>query len=240
VIPNGIPMYIVGKLINDFPIIFCQAFGDSIWFIGARDHLAVNINVFNKRNDLFGEKENKWNITYAFDSNEVKRNIDWFRKKANSTKDKWLNIVPDESKLHFSNSVVEAKLNSIIEKPPIPKIPQMENGVSVKIMNLKEMVNQVMSIKEGVLKLTVSKSGMKMSGKRYNFPVYNILISHNSINDEEKSTLCLKDMLLISCQLSSEVGSQSADLKFYPNGATQISSEGDNVSILCLITAVKG
>ena len=104
------------------------------------------------------------------------------------------------------------------------------------------MVNQLKSIKEGVLKLTLFNSTLKMSGHAQDFPIYNVSTHSNSSNvgdDMEKSTLCLKDMLLISCQLASEIGSQSADLRFYPGGATQIFSNGDNASIRCLITAIK-
>ncbi|MFZ3060357.1 MAG: hypothetical protein WA102_11565 [Candidatus Methanoperedens sp.] len=241
--PNGMPIYLVGKLTNDFSTIFCQALGDSIYFIGARDHLAVHIETFNRDNSLFYEKQTNWNITYAFDSLEVRRNIEWFKRKANSIRNVELNIAPIESQLRIFNNVVEAKLDSIIEKPPIPRIPEMDNGESIKLMNLKDMVNQVRSVKEGVLKLTLSNSGMKMSGSTHTSPVFSVQASHNLYDNgdnRERSTFCLKDMLLISCQLASEVGSQSANLKFYPSGATQVFSQGDNVSVRCLITAVKG
>ncbi len=242
--PNGIPMYLVGKLSNDFSTIFCHVFNDSITFIGARDHLAVNLMIFNKRdNSLFSENQtNLADLTYAFDSNEVKRKIDWFRKKANSNKKERLSIEPDESKLHIFNNGVDTKLNSVIKKSPIPTIPKMDDGLFVRLTNLKEMVNQLKSIKEGVLKLTLFNSTLKMRGHVQDFPIYNVRTHQNSSNIEEameKSTLCLKDMLLISCQLASEIGSQSADLRFYPGGATQIFSKGDNASIRCLITAIK-
>ncbi len=241
--PNGIPMYLVGKLSNDFSTIFCQVFDDSINFIGARDHLAVHLKIFNNRDiNFFREKGTSLNLTYAFDSNDVKGNIDWFRTKANSNRKERLSIEPHESQLHIFNKVVDAKLDSVIKESPIPTIPKMDGGLFVKLLDLKEMVSQIKSIKEGVLKLTLSNSTMKMSGSMNNVLFYKIRIHQNKSNvgnDVEKSTLCLKDMLLISCQLAAEIQSQSVDLRFYPGGATQIFSQGHNVSIRCLITAVK-
>ena len=77
-IRNGLPLYLVGKLINDFDPIFCRAHNDSISFFGARDRLSIILKVVNNRKDSTGVK---WNYTYAFSSNEVKRNIKLFTMK---------------------------------------------------------------------------------------------------------------------------------------------------------------
>lgn len=237
-IPNGMPMYIVGKLINDFDTIFCQARGSSICFLGARNHLAIHLKITKK--DFFSIEDVNWNTTYAFKSDVVKRNIAWFMTKANSSKNETLNIIPHESEIHVFNNIVEGKLRSFVENPPIPRIPKMDDGVSVKIVDLKEMVNQIKPFKEEVLRLTLSNSEFKMSGSTHDSPIYNVRVSQNTHPEEIKtSTLCLKEMLLISCRIASEVSSQSSELRFYPGGATQISSNNGNVSVRCLLTAVK-
>lgn len=240
-IQNGIPMYLIGKLIDDFSIIFCQAHNNSISFIGARNNLAIHLKIINRKRLTNNTNEN-WNLTYSFDSKQVKRNIAWFTKKANSTKKVNLSIIPDKSKLVVLNDFVQGEMCSFVENPPIPNIPEMSGGRTVNIVDLKEMVNQIKLIKEEVIKLKFLNSIIKMSGSEYDTPFYNVFISgqHSKIDEKELeiSTFCLKQMLLISCQLASEV-SQSAEMRFYPDGATQISSHGSDVSVRCLLTAVK-
>ncbi len=242
-ISNGLPMYIIGKLINDFNPIFCQAHGNTICFLGARNHLAVLLKI-TKQRAILPYNNTNWNMSYAFDSDDVKRNIGWFNTKANATKNETLKIIPKESEIYFSNGIVEGKLTSYVENPPIPKIPKMDNGISVYIEDLKGMVKQIRPFNEEVLKLTLSDSAIKMSSSMYESPVYNVrTLRDRDRNLNEKdiglSTLCLKEMLLISCKFASEVSSRSAELRFYPGGGTQVFSHNDNVSIRCLLTAVK-
>lgn len=233
-IPNGSPLYSVGKLINDFDIIFCHAFNNSISFVGARNHLKVLLNIYN---DAFSysNKHNLWNYSYAFRSAELKRNIDWFRNKANSNRKEQLKISPSDKRLLIRNSKVEAELKSYVENPPIPKVPEMCNGVYARITDLKGIVDQIRAIDDEVINLRLSDSTLAMSGLTHESPVYTIRVSQNSENNE-KSTYCLKPMLLISCKLASDLG--MTDLRFYPGGAIQLSSKGAYLSVRCLLTTI--
>lgn len=238
---NGMPLYLLGKIVNYFNPIFCQAHDKSINFIGARNHLAVHIN-FLRHKSYIKDENFCWDSTYAFDSNEVKRNISWFMKKSNAIKTGALNITPYESELNISNDIVKGKLTTFAEKPPIPNIPTMDGGISVRIMDLKEMVNQIRPFNEEVLKLTFSKSKITMCGSTYESPIHKVSISSNLNifeNEGKINTLCFKEMLLISCQLALEVSSKSAKFSFYPGGASQISVQNDNIFIRCLLTAVE-
>lgn len=235
-------MYLLGKLLNDFNPIFCQACGNSIHFIGARNHLAVHLEVFARNEDLFYMTDMNWDYRYAFNSDGVKESIDWFRAKANSNNSDGLSIEPYKNEICISNSVVNTKLLSFVERPPIPKIPEMDDGVLVQIADLKEMVGQVSSIGEEVVRLVLSGSELRMSGATHDYPVYTVHTMQppkSTKIEQERSTLCFKAMLLISCQLASEVTSSSAELRFYLGGASQISATGSNVSVRCLLTAVK-
>lgn len=240
--PNGMPMYLVGRLINDFKIIFCQARPNLICFLGARDHLAIHLKIFNRDRVFVSESDPNWSFVYAFNSDEVKREISWFRTKKNCTKSEILNIIPSENKLHIYNSFVDAELKSFVENPPIPRIQKMDDGVPIKIEALSEMVDQISPIKGEVIQLTLSNSEFKMSSSTHDSPIYNVRMHRNIKMDQgigNVSTLCLKEMLLISCQLASEVEPHSAELRFYPGGATQVSSQGSNISVRGLLTAVK-
>ncbi len=235
-------MYLLGTLLNDFDPIFCQARGNSIHFIGARNHLAVHLEVFDRGGGLLDMTDMNWNYEYAFDSAEVKERIAWFRTKANSNTNNRLSIEPYENEIRISNSIVNTKLRSFVERPSIPKIPEMDGGVLVKITDLKEMVGQVSSIGEETVRLILSDSKLRMSGSTHDHTVYTVhTVQPQKSNkiEQERSTLCFKAMLLISCQLASEVTSSSAELRFYPGGASQIYATGSNVSVRCLLTAVK-
>ena len=237
-IPNGMPMYLLGKLLNDFDPIFCQARGNSMHFIGARNHLAVHLKIFGR---LYMADMN-WDHGYAFDSDGMKESIAWFRAKENSNKSDKLSIEPYENEICISNSVVNTKLLSFVECPSIPKIPEMDDGVLVQIADLKEMVGQVRSIGEEVVRLIVSDSELRMSGSTHNYTLYTVHTvqpQKNNNIEQEGSTLCFKEMLLISCRLASEVAPRSTELRFYPGGASQIYATGSNVSVRCLLTAVK-
>lgn len=238
-ISNGMPLYLLGRIVNDFNPIFCQAYGKSINFFGARNHLAVHLKFIRPKSYLNDENFN-WDTTYAFDSNEVKRNISWFRKKSNALKNNALNIIPNESELHFSNNIVKGKLTTFVEKPPIPNIPTMDGGVSVRIREMKEMVNQLKPFNEEVLKLTFYKSKITMCGSTHESPIHKVDASSNFSENEEKiNTFCFKEMLLISCQLALEVTSRPVEFRFYPGGAAQIFANNDKISIRCLLTAVE-
>jgi len=241
-IPNGMPMYLLGKLLNDFDPIFCQACGNSIHFIGARNHLAVHLEVFDRGGGLLDMTDMNWNYKYAFDSDDVKERIAWFRTKASSNKSDRLSIEPYENEMCISNSVVNTKLLSFVECPSIPKIPEMDDGVLVQIADLKEMVGQVRSIGGEVVKLIVSDLELRMSGSTHDHTVYTVHTvqpQKSNKTEQERSTLCFKEMLLISCRLASEVAPRSTELRFYPGGASQIYATGSNVSVRCLLTAVK-
>lgn len=241
-IPNGMPMYLLGKLLNNFDPIFCQARGNSIHFIGARNHLAVHLEVFDRGGGLLDMTDMNWNYRYAFDSDGVKESIAWFMAKATSNKSDRLSIEPYENEICISNSFVNTKLRSFVECPSIPKIPEMDDGVLVQIADLKEMVGQVRSIGDEVVRLILSDSELRMSGSTHDYPFYTVHTvkpQKSTKIEQERSTLCFKEMLLISCRLASEVAPHSTELRFYPGGASQIYAAESNVSVRCLLTAVK-
>ena len=233
-IPNGSPLYSVGKLINDFDTIFCHALDNSIYFVGARNHLKILLKIYNNR-ELSLNSDNNWNYTYAFRSDELKRNIDWFRNKANSNRKERLIISPSDDKLLIRNTKVNAELDSYVKNPPIPMVPEMHNGVYAKIPVLRGFVDQIRAIDDEIINLKLSDSKLRMSGLTHQSPVYTIRVTQNSEN-REKSTYCLKPMLLISCKLASDLG--TADLRFYPGGAIQLTSKGDYLSLRCLLTTI--
>jgi len=87
-----------------------------------------------------------------------------------------------------------------------------------------------------------------MNSTEYESPIYEIptqrpLFMTDEAEIEDKITFCLKQMLLISCQLASEFEPNSAELRFYPGGAVQLSSQGSSqgnyLSVLSLMTTVK-
>ena len=243
-IPNGLPIYLFGKLVNDFDPIFCQVCKDSVRFLGARDHLSVILKI-SANPQCDSKYASNLNISYAFDNtNELKTNINWFRTKSNARKNIMLKISPHEDLLQLSNRNVKAELRSFIKDPPIPIIPEMNEGICVKIIDLKEMANQVRSIKGEVVKLKYYKNKLEMNGVEYELPIYKIptqnpLFMMEEDDEENKTTYCLKQMLLISSQLASEFEPNSAELRFYPGGALQLNSRGNYLSILCLMTTVK-
>jgi hypothetical protein len=237
-IRNGLPLYLVSRLTNDFDPIFCRAHNGSISFIGARDRLAIILKIINNRNDSIGIN---WNHTYAFDSEEVKRNIKWFTK-SNANKPMPLDIIPFKNYLFISNKDFKGKLTSVIEDAPIPRIKEMDDGITIRIRDLNEMAEKVNSMEGEVVQLKYSGHLLEMRSAEHEYPTYTIpLVDYSESKDDsqEKITFCLKQILLISCQLTSELESKTANLKFYPGGAAQLSSFGDYISSYCLLTAVK-
>lgn len=240
-IRNGLPLYLVGKLINDFNPIFCRAHDRAISFIGARDRLAIVLNIINNRSDSIGSD---WNYAYAFDSNEVKINIKYFLTKSNANKPMPLDIMLSKNYLSISNSNKEfqARLTSIIEDSPIPRIKEMNDGIAIRIKDLNVMAEQVNSIDGEVVELKYSDHRLIMKSINHEYPTYTVPTanySESKDDSEEKITSCLKQILLISCQLTSELESKSAELRFYPGGAAQLASINDYISSRCLLTAVK-
>jgi len=233
-IPDGSPLYSVGKLINDFETIFCHALNNSIYFVGARNHLKILLNIHNNTY-LSSNKYYNWNHKYAFKSDELKRNIDWFRNRSNSNKRERLIISPSDQRLFIRNAKVNAELNSYVKNPPIPKVPEMRDGVFARIPDLKGIVDQIRPIDDEVINLRLSDSTLTISGLTHKSPEYKIHITQNLENDE-KSTYCLKPMLLKSFELASDLG--RTDLRFYPGGAIQLSSKGNYLSVRCLLTTI--
>jgi hypothetical protein len=235
---NGRSMHLLGKLINDFDPIFCQADRNSICFIGARDHLEITIKINRER---YSSKEDRI-YTYIFKSSDVGRNIEWFKTKANSRKRLIMTIIPKENHLEIHNKFVDGKFISFINDAPIPAIQEMGGGILLRITNLREMVEQVNSVVDNIVKLEFSNLELTMCGADHADPIYKIPTGINETNAEigaEKVTFCLKPVLLASTQLISELGPRFAELRFYPGGAIQINAENGNLSAISLLTAVK-
>lgn len=234
---NGMPLYLVCKLTNDFDTIFCQALGNSINFICAQDHLNIVLKIYAKTG-LFSNENMNWNYSYSFKSKDVKNKIGWFRSKANSNENQTLNIIPHPDKLVIYNNDVDTNLGSTMNNPPIPVVPEMNDGIHVKISNLKQMISQIRAINGEIIKLKCTSSSFKMMNPSQDSTVYTVnTLQDIDIKDgNEKSTRCFKAMLLISCQLASEIG--ISELRYYHGGAIQITSKGDYASVRCLLTTV--
>lgn len=244
---NGLPLYLLGKLTNDFDPIFCRAHNKSISFLGARDRLAIILKIVDSSIRLFeNETDPGWDFSYAFESNEVKRNIKWFMTKSNANKKMLLNMMPYEDRLEISAKVgsanVEAKLTSFIKDAPIPRIQEMDDGILIRITDLKELVEQLGSIEGEVVELKYHGTKLELKSIEHEYPTYTIPIAIDldiGGESQEKITFCLKQMMLISCQLAAELESRFTELKFYPGGATQINSDGNSISVHCILTTVK-
>lgn len=235
------PLYIIGKLVNDFDPIFCRVHGESIDFVGARDHLAVTLKIINRQGSIFENVNHSWNFTYAFNSMDVKTNIEWFRKKANSRKiSGGIDILPSDNKLQISSEIVEATLKSFIKNSPIPIVRNMDGGLKIKILNIKDMVESVRSINDEIIEILFFEGELKLRGSSQASPTHKVRIAQNSEIENEKNgaTLCLKQLLQLSSHLSSEVNQNTAELRFYPGGAVQIYSDGAEMDIHFLITTI--
>lgn len=241
-ISNGMPLYIIGKLVNDFDPIFCEVNGESIVFVGARDHLAVKLNLINRQGSIFENINHSWNFTYAFNSMDIKTNIEWFRKKANSKKIVGgIDILPSENKLQITSEIVEATLNSFIKNSPIPIIKNMNGGLKIKILNIKDMVESVRSINDEIIEILFYEGELKLRSSSQASPTHKVRIAQNPVTESGNNggTLCLKQLLQLSCHLASEVNPNTAELRFYSGGAVQIYSEGTEMDIHFLITTIE-
>lgn len=242
---NGISLYLLNKLSNDFEKIFCEADQDSIKFICANNQSTILIGFYKPITTQYSFKLNtkdKWKYSYAFDSKDIKRSIRWFKKKSNANKPQ--NLVfefADNIKINTLNKLVNTKLETIIQNPNIPSISKMKNGVSARIKNIKDMKSQISSISEEVIQVTLTESELIISGKQFIYPNYSIKVQDTKLTDDlmKYKTLCYKRILEISCELSYEANILSPELRFYPGGATQIYGKKNEVLFRSLLVAVK-
>lgn len=234
-IPNGMPMYLINNLAKYFDPVFCRAFEKTLYFIGASNHLKIFVK-FNSNSLL--HFDDKWDYTYAFKCEDIKRNTEWFSRKSNAKKPFKLDLFPHKEGIKICNDKVDAVLPSYIQNPPIPLITEMHDGILIRSVSLREMADRILRIDGEIIKLEWSNSEFKISSLTHESPIYKIKTAPNGeINgDIGNHTLCFKQMLLISSLLSSELW--PADLRFYPKGAIQISSNANNMSLNCLLTTV--
>jgi hypothetical protein len=241
---NGISLYVLNKLTLDFERIFCKANQDSIKFICANDQASILIGFYIPViTHFFFELDtiDKWKYSYVFDSKETKRNILWFKNRSNANRGQNLVFEFDDEKIKINNNFVNTKLETIIQNPNIPYIPKMKNGVSTRIENIKDMKSQISSISEEVIQVTLTESGLIMSGKQSQIPVYSIKIYDTKPNKNlmKYKTLCYKGILEIGCKLAVEANILSPELRFYPGGATQLYGKEKQILFCSLLVAVK-
>jgi len=144
--------------------------------------------------------------------------------------------------IKINNKFVNTKLETIIQNPDIPIIPEMRNGVSAQIKNIKDMKSQISSISEEVIQVTLTESDLIISGKQSIFPEYPIKVSDTKLNDDlmkEYKTSCYKHILKISCELAYEANILSPELRFYSGGATQLYGKKNEILFRSLLVAVK-
>ena len=241
---NGITLYLLNKLTNDFDRIFCEANQGSIKFICANNQSDLLIGFYPPvvTHHFFElDTKDKWNYCYVFDSKEVKRNILWFKNKSNSNKKQNLAFEFSDKKIEINNNLVNAKLETIIQDPSIPGIQKMENGVSARIKNIKDMISQILSIGEEVIQVALTESELIMSGAQHSHPAYTVKVYDTKLNDNSMkyTTLCYKGILEISCKLVYAASILSPELRFYPGGATQIYGRENEILFHSLLVAVK-
>ena len=243
---NGISLYLLNKLSNDFEKIFCEADQDSIKFICANNQSTILISFYKPITTQYSFELNtkdKWKYSYAFDSKDIKRSIRWFKKKSNANNPQNLvfEFADDNIKINTLNKLVNTKLETIIQNPNIPSISKMKNGVSTRIKDIKNMKNQILSISEEVIQVSLTKSELIISGKQFIFPNYSINVQDTKLNNDlmEYKTLCYKRILEISCELAYEANILSPELRFYPDGATQIYGRKNEILFRSLLVAVK-
>ena len=241
---NGISLYLLNKLTNDFEGIFCEGNQNSIEFICANNQSTILIGFYPHvfTHEFFEmSKKDIWSYSYVFNSIEVKRNILWFKNKSNATKNQNLVFEFDNENIKINNKFVNTKLETIIQNPNIPPIPKMNDGVSTRIKNIKDMKSQISSISEEVIQVTLTESELIISGKQFIFPEYPIKVYDTTLNNDlmKCKTLCYKRILEISCELAYEANILSPELRFYPGGATQLYGKKNEILFHSLLVAVK-
>ena len=237
---NGLPMFLLHKLANDFPTIFCMATQDSIQFIGARNQLSIvyelntGFSTLDSERQLSDDSNHKY--LYAFSAEDIKTQIRWFYTKTNSIRPFHLKIKTDEGSIYIKNEKVSGQLDTIISTPPVPRIPIMHGGNYFRIDNLKDMIKQISSIREEIIriKLDASKEILLMSGKENPNPVYSVKVLKPHEQNEKSSTLCYKYFFLLSSQIAREIP-KSCEIRFYNNGATQLFVNDKSISIRSLL-----
>ncbi|HJH26112.1 MAG TPA: hypothetical protein C5S37_04885 [Methanophagales archaeon] len=239
---NGKSLYLLYKLL-DFEKIFCVADHDSIYFICVNDQSNIRISFYPVITHYFFETDtkDKWMYSYVFDSKDIKRSILWFKNRSNANLDQNLVFEFADDNIKIDNKFVNTKLETIIQNPDIPIIPEMKNGVSARIKNIKEMKSQISSISEEVIQVTLTESELIISGKQSIFPRYPIKVSDTKLNNDlmKYKTLCYKHILEISCELAYEANILSPELRFYPGGATQLYGKKNEILFRSLLVAVK-
>lgn len=242
---NGKSLYLLYKLTPYFEKIFCVADRDSIHFICVNDQSNICTTFFPPvTSHYFFESDTKakWKYSYVFDSKDIKRSILWFKNKFDAKIDQSLTFEFAADNIKINNKFVNTKLETIIQNPDIPIIPEMKNGVSAQIKNIKDMKNQILSISEEVIQVTLTESELIISGKQSIFPEYPIKVSDTKSNDDlmkEYKTSCYKHILKISCELAYEANILSPELRFYSGGATQLYGKKNEILFRSLLVAVK-
>jgi hypothetical protein len=239
---NGKSLYLLYKLL-DFEKIFCVADQDSINFICVNDQSNIRISFYPVITHYFFETDtkDKWKYSYVFDSKDIKRSILWFKNKSNANLDQILVLEFTDDNIKINNKFVNTKLETIIQNPDTPIIPEMKNGVSARIKNIKYMKSQISSISEEVIQVTLTESELIISGKQSIFPRYPIKVSDTKLNNDlmKYKTLCYKRILEISCELAYEANILSPELRFYRGGATQLYGRKNEILFRSLLVAVK-
>jgi hypothetical protein len=239
---NGKSLYLLYKLL-DFEKIFCVADQDSINFICVNDQSTIRICFYPAINRYFFERDtkDKWRYSYVFDSKDIKRSVRWFKNRSNANSQQDLAFEFADDTININNTFVNTKLETIIQNPDIPIIPEMKNGVSARIKTIKDMKSQISSISEEVIQLTLTESNLIISGKRSTYPRYPINVFDTKLNDDltDYKTLCYKHLLELSCELAYEANILSPELRFYPGGATQIYGKKDEILFRSLLVTVK-
>ncbi len=242
---NGMPLYIVSKLTNDFKErIFCEADQNSIKFIGANNQSTIIIGFYPDivAHDFFEMRENdRWNYSYLFESKEVKRNVMLFKNKTISNKNQNLVFEFTNENIKIDGENVDAKIETIIQNPSVHSIQKMETGVSARIKNIKDMISHILSISEEVIQMTLTESELKISGKQYQHPAYNIKIYDTNLDENviKNTTQCHKGVLEVCCRLARDANVLSPELRFHHGGATQLYGKERNVLFHSLLVGVK-
>jgi len=152
---NGVSLYLLNELAKFFGKIFCKGEQDNLRFICAKNILSAQIN--NKVTSEMGgwgfHSGLRERYAYIFNSEDVKRNIKWFSTKSNANKRQPLIFELDKKSIKINNVIVDAKIETLVNNPPIYEIPIMKNGTWVKISSIEDMIKVVNAIDEEIIQI---------------------------------------------------------------------------------------
>lgn len=220
-INDGTPLYILWKLTDDFEKVFCKVENNVFSLIGAKNHLFIKIT-FKFGGGFFKKNYNNKHL-YIFTREEIKNNLRWFKNKSNSNKVENLRFIFENQSISIESTQVDTNLNSELEKPPMPNIPEIDDDGSCLIIDSKNIIEQLKPINEEIVKLEYVDNQLTMSNLNGD-PLYKVESRMKGEIEEPVKTYCYKGPLLISFRFA-DIIDNSFNFYLQKKGANKISVE---------------